>query len=46
MADINCPRRGSMKVRDHMKVRWLKLIPAMALIVAAVETLGAAAKFR
>ncbi len=35
-----------MKLKDAVKVRWIKLVPAMALIVAAVETLGAAAKFR
>ena len=35
-----------MNVSDRLKVRWLKLVPAVALIAAAVETLGAAAKFR
>ncbi len=34
-----------MKGKDTAKVRWIKLLPAMALIVAAVETLGAGAKF-
>jgi hypothetical protein len=40
------PGRFPMKVRDAMKARWIKLIPAMALIAAAIETLGAGAKFR
>ncbi len=35
-----------MKLIHAAKVRWIKLVPAMALIAAAIETLGAGAKFR